>query len=41
MARRYTSADDEGPSTDFGLSVNLNGFSAGRQARVTPGRCRG
>ncbi|EYD74463.1 Outer membrane protein Imp [Rubellimicrobium mesophilum DSM 19309] len=41
VARRYTSADDGGPSTDFGLSVNLNGFSAGRQARVTPGACRG
>ncbi|WP_210527552.1 LPS-assembly protein LptD [Rubellimicrobium arenae] len=40
-ARRYTSSDDSGPSTDFGLSVNLNGFSAGRQARVTPGQCRG
>ena len=41
VARRYTSADDGGPSTDFGLSVNLNGFSAGRQARVAPGQCRG
>ncbi|MBP1805470.1 LPS-assembly protein LptD [Rubellimicrobium aerolatum] len=41
VSRRYTSSDDTEPSTDFGLSVNLNGFSAGRQARVTPGRCRG
>ncbi|TNC73370.1 LPS-assembly protein LptD [Rubellimicrobium roseum] len=41
VGRRYTSTDEAGPSTDFGLSINLNGFSAGRQARVTPGRCRG
>jgi LPS-assembly protein len=41
VARRYTSADDDGPSTDFGLSVNLIGFSAGAAPRVTPSACRG
>ncbi|TNC52764.1 LPS-assembly protein LptD [Rubellimicrobium rubrum] len=41
VARRYTSTDDVEPSTSFGLGVNLNGFSAGRQARVTPGACGG
>lgn len=38
LARGYTSADEE-PSTEFGLSVDLLGFSAG--PRVTPAACRG
>ena len=41
VSRRYTSTTDVDPSTDFGLAVNLNGFSAGRSAAVTPGECRG
>jgi LPS-assembly protein len=40
VARRYTSTDGDGPSTTFGLSVNLNGFSAGGEPRVAPGTCR-
>jgi LPS-assembly protein len=44
VARRYTSTEDVEPSTSFGLSVNLLGFSArglsGGEA-VRPGACRG
>jgi LPS-assembly protein len=44
VARRYTSTEDVEPSTSFGLSVNLIGFSArglsGGEA-VRPGACRG
>lgn len=32
LARRYTETDTAEPSTDLGLSVTLNGFSAGRAA---------
>ncbi len=39
VARRYTSADGGEPSTDFGLSLGLLGFSIGDT--VTPGACRG
>jgi LPS-assembly protein len=38
-SRRYTSAGDEG-TTEFGLSVDLLGFSAS-DPRVAPGACRG
>jgi LPS-assembly protein len=41
LARRYTSADGGGPSTEFGFSVGLLGFSTAGEARVTPGACRG
>jgi hypothetical protein len=41
LARRYTSADGGEASTDFGLSVDLIGFSAGDRPRVQPGACRG
>lgn len=40
VSRRYTSFDTAEPSTDLGLTVNLNGFSAGRAATVAPGACR-
>jgi LPS-assembly protein len=39
--RRYTSSRIVEPSTTFGLSVNLNGFSAGRSPGVQAGSCRG
>lgn len=39
--RRYTSSSLVEPSTTFGLSVNLNGFSAGRTSGVVAGTCRG
>lgn len=32
LARRYTETDTAEPATDLGLSVTLNGFSAGRSA---------
>lgn len=44
VARRYTSTEDVEPSTSFGLSVNLTGFSAGGLSggeAVRPGACRG
>jgi LPS-assembly protein len=41
LARRYTSADGGEASTDFGLSVDLIGFSVGDRPRVEPGACRG
>lgn len=40
LARRYTTSDDEEPSTEFGLTVDLIGFSAGSAPRVEPGACR-
>lgn len=40
VARRYTTADDGDGSTEFGLSVNLLGFSADDGPRVQPGACR-
>ncbi|MGR3464647.1 LPS-assembly protein LptD [Limimaricola sp.] len=40
-SRRYTDTQDVDPSTSFGLSVNLSGFSAGRPAVAAAGRCEG
>jgi len=40
-SRRYTDTEEVDPSTSFGLSVNLNGFSAGRQARPAARDCEG
>lgn len=40
LARRYTTADDGDATTEFGLSVNLLGFSADGRPRVRPGDCR-
>lgn len=40
VARRYTTSGDAEPATDFGLSINLIGFSAGNAPRVEPGACR-
>jgi LPS-assembly protein len=37
--RRYTDSDDLDPTTDFGLSVTLNGFSVGRTTATPPGSC--
>ena len=39
VARRYTSSAQVEPSTTFGLTVNLNGFSTGQRASVAPGSC--
>jgi LPS-assembly protein len=39
VARRYTSNTFVEPSTSFGLSVNLNGFSTGRMAGSIAGSC--
>jgi LPS-assembly protein len=39
VSRRYTENTTVDPSTDFGLSVNLNGFSAGRAATRTVATC--
>lgn len=39
VARRYTSSTFVEPSTSFGLSVNLNGFSTGRVAGAVAGSC--
>lgn len=39
-SRRYTSSTTVQPSTDFGLSVGLNGFSAGRSGAVPTRHCR-
>jgi LPS-assembly protein len=41
VGRSYTGSGDGDPSTSFGLSVDLLGFSAGDGARVRPGGCRG
>lgn len=40
ISRRYTENTTVDPSTDFGLRVNLNGFSAGRAATRTVATCR-
>ena len=40
ISRSYTENTTVDPSTDFGLSVNLNGFSAGRAATRTVATCR-
>ena len=40
VSRRYTSSDNVEPSTDYGLSVELSGFSAGRSAARPAPRCR-
>ncbi len=39
VSRRYTESEDVEPSTSFGLSVNLNGFSAGRPATPVARHC--
>jgi len=41
VSRRYTDTVALDPSTDFNLSVTLNGFSSGRTAGTAPGGCRG
>ena len=41
VSRRYTETTAAEPATDFGLAVNLNGFSAGRAATQTAAQCRG
>ena len=41
VSRRYTESTSVEPATDFGLSVNLNGFSAGRASTRTVATCRG
>lgn len=41
ISRRYTESRSLEPTTDFGLAVNLNGFSAGRAATRTVATCRG
>ena len=40
ISRRYTESTTVEPSADFGLSVNLNGFSAGRAATRTVATCQ-
>jgi LPS-assembly protein len=39
VARRYTSSTIVDPSTTFGLTVNLNGFSTGRSIGPVAGSC--
>jgi LPS-assembly protein len=39
VARRYTSSTFVEPSTSFGLTVNLNGFSTGQMAGPVAGSC--
>jgi len=39
VSRRFTSSTTVTPSTDFDLSVELNGFSAGRSIGVASRRC--
>jgi LPS-assembly protein len=39
VARRYTSSTFVEPSTTFGLTVNLNGFSTGQMAGPVAGSC--
>ena len=41
ISRRYTESTTVDPATDFGLSVNLNGFSAGRATTRTAATCQG
>jgi len=40
VSRRFTSSDTIEPSTDYGLSVSLNGFSAGRSATGPSAGCQ-
>ena len=40
VARRYTESTTLDPATEFGLAVNLNGFSAGRAATRTVATCQ-
>ncbi|MBB5721967.1 LPS-assembly protein [Loktanella ponticola] len=40
VSRRFTSSDTIDPSTDYGLSVSLNGFSAGRSAQGPSAGCQ-
>jgi LPS-assembly protein len=40
VSRRFTSSDTIEPSTDYGLSVSLNGFSAGRSAAGPSAGCQ-
>jgi LPS-assembly protein len=39
VSRRFTSSTTLTPSTDFGLSIGLNGFSAGRSGNTPAHRC--
>lgn len=39
VSRRFTSSSTVQPTTDFGLSVGLNGFSAGRAGATPDHRC--
>ena len=39
VSRRFTSSTTLTPSTDFGLQIGLNGFSAGRSIGVPSHRC--
>ena len=39
VSHRFTSSTTITPSTDFGLSIGLNGFSAGRSVDVAPHTC--
>ena len=39
VSRRFTSSTTLTPSTDFGLSIGLNGFSAGRSVNSPAHRC--
>ncbi|SLN18559.1 LPS-assembly protein LptD [Pseudooctadecabacter jejudonensis] len=39
VSRRFTTSTTLSPSTDFGLSIGLNGFSAGRSADVPAHQC--
>ena len=41
VSRRFTSSTTLTPSTDFGLSIGLNGFSAGRSGTTPAHRCNG
>jgi len=39
VSRRFTTSTTLSPSTDFGLSIGLNGFSAGRSVDAPTHRC--
>ncbi|WP_206074782.1 hypothetical protein [Alexandriicola marinus] len=41
VSRRYTIIETVEPATEFGLSVNLTGFSAGRSNAGPAGHCQG
>ncbi|MEO9863244.1 MAG: LPS assembly protein LptD [Yoonia sp.] len=40
VSRRFTSSDTIEPSTDYGLSISLNGFSAGRSVAGPSAGCQ-